>query len=112
MNQADLLNLILGNLGTLVLLSVAIVAIWRGWFVPGRSYSREVDRVDRLDQLSLKALQTTETLVEQQKKALSNHEIIFANQVVMLALSREIRREQEYAKELLSAENRIKERGH
>lgn len=96
MSTQALLELALGNLGALVILCVAIVAVWRGWFVPDRAYKRETDRNDRLDAISLTAVKTTEGLVELQHTALRNHAKIIDNQLEMLRITREIRQEQEY----------------
>jgi uncharacterized ion transporter superfamily protein YfcC len=109
MTSTTLLDLVLGNLGAIVLLCVAIVAIWRGWFVPARAYEREVERVDRLDEISLTALKTTETVLEHQRRALGNHEKLLDNQQTMMQMGRDIIAGQEHAKEIFN--ERYKRRG-
>lgn len=109
MPTSQLLELALGNLGSLVLLCVALVAIWRGWFVPSRAYEREVERVNRLDEISLTALKTTETVLEHQRRALTNHDKLLNNQQIMLQMGRDIIAGQEQAKEIFT--ERYRQRG-
>jgi hypothetical protein len=48
-NYADLLQLALGNLGTLVVLIVLAVAFQREWITTGSLLSRERERTDKVD---------------------------------------------------------------
>lgn len=44
------LELILGNLGTLVLLLFILIGGFRGWWVYGRFYDDQTKRIERLEQ--------------------------------------------------------------
>jgi hypothetical protein len=48
-SYTDLLNLALGNLGTLVVLILLVVAFQREWITTGTQLTRERERTDRVD---------------------------------------------------------------
>lgn len=63
MSYTDLLNLILGNLGTLVLLVLIVVAFQREWINPGSATTRERERTDRVDTQADKMLDILNDIV-------------------------------------------------
>lgn len=63
MSYTDLLNLVLGNLGTLVVLVVIVVGFQREWINPGSALLRERERTDRVDTQADKMLDILNDIV-------------------------------------------------
>src|SRR6185369_11770539 len=55
------LELILGNLGTLILLLIILIGGFRGWWVYGRFYDAQSDRIERLERRLDRAVGAAET---------------------------------------------------
>jgi hypothetical protein len=96
----ELLELIMGPFGALVVLSLGMGALTLGKLIaPWWALEREMKRTERWEDIAGKAIETTTVIFSQTSKALQNHERILANQQTALELLRAIRQEQGFAKE-------------
>jgi hypothetical protein len=96
----ELLNLIMGPFGALVVLSLGMGALTIGKLIaPWWALEREMARTERWESIAGKAVETTSAIADQTSKALINHERILSNQQRILDLLRDVRLEQGFSRE-------------